>query len=604
MKRGPLRCQTVLLVVAWLAIAGPVAVAADDVLEPARLALRTRQFVEALRILDSPARAGDAEAQYLLGLARLGGLGAPPDPDVAAGLLEAAARQGHASAAYALAGVLAQQGQTLPAQHWVARAAELGLPLAAQMAREGRLPPASELPGPGEDHALRLALAFAAARRDAVAALESVGAREFVGETDSFGRALLHVAAEAGAADAVVWLLANGADPSRSDPAGVTPLMLAAAAPESGALQALLMAGAAVEVSDQAERTPLMYAAWADRAAQVQALLAAGANVAAADARGFTALDVAIQRERTAAATVLRSAGAAARFSGGGEAQVDHGFDASRVGELQRGWPPLAIAASRDDEMAIQRLIGAGGDLQARTPSGDTLLHVALDARAWRALRALLAAGADPLVADRDALRVLSRAVLRGDGEALELLLAVARRGDEKIAARLLAAGADAGIADAAGRTPLWLAAAAGHEPLVRMLLAAGVSADISDRVGLTPLTAAAAAGHAAVVDHLLGQGGKSQVRTRRDGATLISAAARGHGEVVALLLRRGFAIDAQDEFGDTALIAAARGGHVAVCERLLQAGADRQLRNRDRLSAREVAERRGFARLAALLGG
>ena len=67
----------------------------------------------------------------------------------------------------------------------------------------------------------------------------------------------------------------------------------------------------------------------------------------------------------------------------------------------------------------------------------------------------------------------------------------------------------------------------------------------------------------------------------------------------MASLLQRRVALDGQNQFGDTPLIGAARGGHAAVCDLLLRAGADRKLRNGDRMSAEEAAELRGFTTLA-----
>jgi len=61
---------------------------------------------------------------------------------------------------------------------------------------------------------------------------------------------------------------------------------------------------------------------------------------------------------------------------------------------------------------------------------------------------------------------------------------------------------------------------------------------------------------------------------------------------------------DAQNEFGDTALIIASRNGNTALARRLVNAGASTRLRNKDRLTAADVAAARSFPGLADLLKG
>jgi ankyrin repeat protein len=73
---------------------------------------------------------------------------------------------------------------------------------------------------------------------------------------------------------------------------------------------------------------------------------------------------------------------------------------------------------------------------------------------------------------------------------------------------------------------------------------------------------------------------------------------------VVDVLLARHPDVDAVDEFGETALIAAARRGHEQICAALLRAGANARLRGRDRATAADTAEARGFGSLAIKLRG
>jgi len=81
-----------------------------------------------------------------------------------------------------------------------------------------------------------------------------------------------------------------------------------------------------------------------------------------------------------------------------------------------------------------------------------------------------------------------------------------------------------------------------------------------------------------------------------------MQAAASGNAEVVGLLLKSGAAVNATDVHGDTALMIAARDGSPDAARALLAAGANRDLRNKDRANAREIAEGLKRATLVAAL--
>src|SRR5215469_1756714 len=67
---------------------------AKDALEPARAALRTLQFNTAIELLTAAGKAGNADAQYLLGLMYLNGVGTVSDTGRAKALLQSAAEHG------------------------------------------------------------------------------------------------------------------------------------------------------------------------------------------------------------------------------------------------------------------------------------------------------------------------------------------------------------------------------------------------------------------------------------------------------------------------------------------------------------------------------
>lgn len=622
--------------------------------EAARVALRTRQFADALRALRPLAERGDADARYLLGLGIESGYLSDASLGDARRWLTLAAEQKHAAAAFALAGSWAHRDPVDAAQatRWLGIAADLGYPLAAELRRAGSLPLAAQRPDLRNDATLRRDFALRAARLGSTADLEAVGRDLVATLRDAQGRNLLANAAEAGQAANVQWLLAARVDPNLADSSGITALMLAATQPDVAVTRALLGAGATVNAADAAGRTALVHAAWADQAAQIEALAAAGATLDHVDARGWTALDIGIQRERPKAAAALRALGAHARA--GDLPQANSGsMDPTRTGLLYANWSPLLVAVSRDDAAAVQRLLATPDGGARTTPQGDTALHVAIEYGATRSLPLLLAAGLDPFAANARRESAVGLALRRRDAAALDLLApgaalarapaeerarlltAAAARGHADTTAWLVARGADANSRDAAGtpalqlavasgdlatvrallerdadsnatdargRSALWQAAANGRREVVDLLLARRARTDAANRHGATPLMAAARQGHAAVVEALLAAGANASTADRRGDTALHAAASAGETAVLRLLMRPGTDLDRANAVGDTPLIAAARGGHRDCVTVLLKAGADAKPRNRDRLTARDVAELRGFSDLASQL--
>ncbi|MCP4546823.1 MAG: ankyrin repeat domain-containing protein [bacterium] len=148
---------------------------------------------------------------------------------------------------------------------------------------------------------------------------------------------------------------------------------------------------------------------------------------------------------------------------------------------------------------------------------GQTALMFAAESSHLETVEALLAAGADPNIEDRDG------------GTAL---IAAAGAGHTGVVARLLAAGADADTRMSIGGGALNVAVRGNHVEVARLLLAAGAAADIDATgqmgMGLTPLTPQRGARGQAAWNHRLP--GRLQPLHRRSVSPPLSALGRFGG--------------------------------------------------------------------------
>jgi ankyrin repeat protein len=234
-------------------------------------------------------------------------------------------------------------------------------------------------------------------------------------------------------------LLEGGADPSRLDSEGNTPLMTAAGEGHLEVLRLLLERGAAVDaVHPAGDTTAFHNACYSNHPQCAEALARAGCDVGLKTNSGWTGREIAeteghtavMARLRAVVAEQLRAAQAAARASPESE--------------------PVAFAGER----------GLGHDLAYAAIEGD-----------WAALLRLLAAGADPNT---------SVPAENASGETVQAtaLVAAAMDGRLEVARRLLEGGADPDLTGGDGTTPLMLAAGHGWLEVLRVLLGRGAAVD------------------------------------------------------------------------------------------------------------------------------
>lgn len=390
---------------------------------------------------------------------------------------------------------------------------------------------------------------------------------------DDRGQTALIEAARAGHKAVVERLLSGGADPNLRDRFGVSARevaarsgypdvaeLLAAAGGESpepqkdrllnaiergdlAAVRAALAAGASPDAYTDSGRPALLAAVLADRQPVAGELLARGARADARDRDGMTALMRAAEQGRVEMMRLL--------LAQKGEAGLDEADPEGRTA--------LMLAAGQGQVAAVRMLVGEGADTRARDGKGRTALIAAKTKK------------------HAEIVEILERL---GDVEDLrraDLLEAVARGDDARVAELVDQGAAGLEVADEAGNTPLALAAARGMTRSMEALLAASARPDAANGEGDTPLMLAARSGRLAVVELLLRRDdGRSLAgaTNARGESALLQAAAAGRGRAVALLAR---STDQPDlgAGGRTPLVETCYHGDCQAVAALIEAGAN-----------------------------
>ncbi|HVR82052.1 MAG TPA: ankyrin repeat domain-containing protein, partial [Luteimonas sp.] len=242
-----------------------------------------------------------------------------------------------------------------------------------------------------------------------------------------------------GRPDAVMTLLANGADPRASDNDGNTPLHHAARSTDPGVAALLRDAAAELDVLNVEGLTPLGIACASGNWRLARFLLERGAKPEAAGATP----------------ALLAAAGGEDDDTAGMQLLLKH--KAKVDARDAQGRSALHEAAYAGHQGILSALLAAGADVQARdTHSRTPLLDAARGAR-LAALEALLEAGSDCSVRD-------------GDGQSALALACFAPSPSPPLLRRLLELGVDPEQLDRDGKRAADHAAAAGRWSLVAVL--------------------------------------------------------------------------------------------------------------------------------------
>jgi len=153
------------------------------------------------------------------------------------------------------------------------------------------------------------------------------------------------------------------------------------------------------------------------------------------------------------------------------------------------------------------------------------------------------------------------------------MLFKSAEEGNVDVIKTLINLNVNFNIRNAAGETPLGLAAYNNHGHVVRIMLSAGAEVDMTNIREQSPLYLAASMGNKDVVKILLAEKANLNLQDTDGGGTpLITAAANGYKDIVKTLIKyKGIDINKRSNCGNTALTMAAFYGYKDIVKMLLK---------------------------------
>jgi ankyrin repeat protein len=391
------------------------------------------------------------------------------------------------------------------------------------------------------------ALIWAATRNDLAMADLLLRAGANVKAANEFGATALYAAAAHADPAMTAQLLAAGADPNTPLMSGETPLMEAARRGNLATVRALLASKANPNARESnGGQTALMWAVSQRQSGAVEALLEGGADVHAGSKTGFTPLMFATQQGDAATARILLRAGAkpneaqpktaltalmiasAMAHAGVVDLLLDNGAkpdlaDANGYSSLHRvvrdsdyGINPASqdavativksllkhganpnVRLSQDKEKAAEEIKNGNVQTYEKRTSvtvneiilqGATPLFLAAEVNNLDVIKALVEAGADPLLATERGTTPLIMAA--GGGTDVQRERALEERATALQTAKLLVElGADVNAAGQYGWTALHAAAYQGMNDVIEYLVSQGAKIDQKDEFGQTPLS-------------------------------------------------------------------------------------------------------------------
>jgi ankyrin repeat protein len=256
-------------------------------------------------------------------------------------------------------------------------------------------------------------------------------------------------------------------------------------------------------------------------------------------------------------------------------------------------WIRVALTGPVEE---LRELLDGGLSPNSKTAAGTTALM--LSAHDLEKVKLLLERGAElntRAASGLNALMVASRH--RGNSEVVRLLL---RKGARPTNPKGVAVRNDA--------SALFLAAMGGDLKTIKALIDAGANPNeqmqVLGALRITALTFAAVGGDSAAVEYLIRRGADVNKLDADRISALGWATLTNHPETLRVLLARGARVNQVDRFGMTPLLYAASidFGDTRVIEQLVAAGATIGSRNKDGLTALDLARKYNHPKLAEVL--
>uniref|UniRef100_A0A673LSZ1 Ankyrin-3-like n=1 Tax=Sinocyclocheilus rhinocerous TaxID=307959 RepID=A0A673LSZ1_9TELE len=342
------------------------------------------------------------------------------------------------------------------------------------------------------------------------------------------GETALHMAARAGQANVVKFLVANGDDH--------TPLHISSRLGKPDIVQQLLQHGASPDATTTSGYTPLHLAAREGHKDVASILLDNGASLGITTKKGFTPLHVAAKYGKIEVANLLLQKRAPPDAAG------------------KSGLTPLHVAAHYDNQKVALLLLDQGASPHAAAKNGYTPLHIAAKKNQMEIATTLLEYGADTNAATRQGISPLHLAAQEGNVDMVTLLIA------RETAINL---------GNKSGLTPLHLAAQEDKVNVSEVLVNHGATVDTETKMAYTPLHVACHYGNIKMVHFLLKNQAKVNAKTKNGYTPLHQAAQQGHTHIINLLLQHGASPNELTVNGNTALAIARRLGYISVVDTL-----------------------------------
>jgi ankyrin repeat protein/ABC-type dipeptide/oligopeptide/nickel transport system ATPase component len=411
------------------------------------------------------------------------------------------------------------------------------------------------------------ALHVAAERGDEAIAGLLIDAGATVDSAMELGFTPLHLAAQQGQTKVVTLLLEKGAAVDMRNEEGFASLHIAAQGGYADIAVLLLEHGATVNLQNNYLLSPLYVAAVSGSVEVVKALLEAAPLESQETDLSRKPLSFAVNHGRSEIVTLLIAAGADVNWPQPGDRATS-----------------LHMAALTGNTAIVKQLIAAGAKPDSAMKEGETPLHLAAQEGKEDTVRELLIAGASVDSCTADGTTPLHSAALGTYAGTVRVLVE---------------AGAQVNRQDKAGRTPLFHAIGRLDDEITGLLLSLGAEVNVNQAEGYTPLHFAVMARGALMARQVnrISVGEKGSESMAMTEVRRISPAT-----VVKQLVDAGADVIRPASDGSTALHLAAMFGDLGSMRILLDAGASRDLRDKDGKTPQDLAKSRNDAKAVEML--